>query len=670
MKKLIKIENDRTLNALMLRMSILLLLAIVFHIGNVPGWVIISSFLSLGVMVVPILFGKRLVINRFLIEFLAALFFAYLCLNYSKIGILETSVSNLILMSCLKIHNPCTKRNNMSTIFVVMFLILTHFLFSQEMWKAAYLMMCSVLTVSLLIDVNLEKTLPFKYSILKSSKMVLLSIPLMAVVFVIFPRFQGPIISFNLKQSASKTGLSDNMSPGDISSLVSSSDLAFRVNFEGNQPPKSKMYWRGPVFGYFDGRSWNGYVKPPAVKNRNVSTSDPYYNYTVTLEPTNSRWMMSMDVPIPKELPFRSSVNGDFQLMHENQIQDKMLYKMTSSTNYIMDADITEEEKIFYLALPKGINKKSAKMIEKINSEEMGAEEKIKNIINFYKSNGFSYTLKPPPLGTNSVDDFLFDTRAGFCEHFASSFAILARMSDIPSRIVTGYQGGEKSAIGDYWIVRQSEAHAWTELWIEGKGWVRFDPTAIIAPNRLEEDVANSLSNPEEQLDFKNSKKAPLFVIKIKNVAEWANNAWNNWFLGYDNKKQANIFKKAGINNKQELFSLLGLVIFGSMLIMTAVFLFKFKEKEKDLSVVQWNKLKRKLLKFDIVQKTGESSKMFIERIVSQIKHEKTIQELRDFENMYEMYRYSNQSDKNKLLLQMSKILNTLTLNKKMFENK
>ncbi len=309
------------------------------------------------------------------------------------------------------------------------------------------------------------------------------ALPLTLLLFLFFPRVQGQIWSLPAG-GAAVTGLGDEMSPGSISQLSESEEPAFRVTFEGARPPSTALYWRGPVLHQFDGYTWRrepGRVYPSAQ----LEYEGPAYRYRITLEPHRQRWWFALDLPVA---PMQSGVffTFDYQLLGAEPVTQPISYELTSHIAYRSDEQASLLARRVDLQLPANRNRRTIEWARRERALSGTDAAYVARVLELFRDGGFVYSLTPPLLDLDSVDDFLFRTRTGFCGHYASAFATLMRAAGIPARVVTGYHGGEWNPIGQYLIVRQSDAHAWAEIWVDGRGWSRVDPTGVVAPDRLQ----------------------------------------------------------------------------------------------------------------------------------------------------------------------------------------
>ncbi len=477
---------------------------------------------------------------RWVLVVLAILLSAGVIVNYGPMLGRDASVALLAVMTGLKCLELRSLRDAHVVICLGYFLIITNFLYSQTMLTAAVMVL--VLTWLTTITVTLEDRgggLRTSQAGKIAAGLVIYAVPLMLALFILFPRVQGPIFGFPQAASSGVTGLSDTMSPGDLSNLGLSDEVAFRVQFQSAPPPVSALYWRGPVLWDFDGRTWRAgstFGAPPRIE----WLSGPV-QYIVTLEPHQSRWLFAIDLPGAQ--PPGSTLTGDLQLLALRPLRARERYGLTSHLAYRVGVEESPELLQRALRLPRGYNPRSMQLGAEIRARSSSDQQVVDNALNLFRTQPFFYTLVPPELGRDSVDEFLFQTRRGFCEHYASAFVFLMRAAGVPARVVTGYQGGEMNPVGNYLLVRQSEAHAWAEVWLRGAGWVRVDPTAAVSPARIQAGMAAAVPR-SDPLPLAMRADFALFR-QVRMTLDAVTNSWNQWVLGYTPERQRRLLSSS-----------------------------------------------------------------------------------------------------------------------------
>jgi len=461
-------------------------------------------------------------------------------LQYGTIIGPSGGVALLVFLSGAKLLEARTPRDRLGLLFVGCFLLVAYFLNSQSMPMAAYMILAAIGLVAGMIG-NLQATPDLRASLGLASRLLLQALPLALLLFLLFPRLQGPLWGLP-QQTSGQTGLSDRMSPGDLSQLTLSNEIAFRVEFSGatanSHPDPRALYWRGPVLWDFDGRTWQTrYAVPPNPVQGEARGQSVSYN--VTLEPHRQRWLFLLGLPrqLPPQIPqLESSLGPDLQWLTKAPINQRLRYSVEADLDYRLDPNgLGDARRARTLALPEG-NPLARELADKWRKEAKTERAIVDQALAHFRREAFFYTLNPPFLGENSIDDFLIKSRRGFCEHYASAFVFLMRAAGIPARVVTGYQGGELNPLGDYWIVRQRDAHAWAEVWLPGFGWTRIDPTAAVAPNRVELGLNAALPEGERREGLMTLNADWLMPMRL--TWDLLNNQWNQWVLGYNQDRQ------------------------------------------------------------------------------------------------------------------------------------
>lgn len=331
------------------------------------------------------------------------------------------------------------------------------------------------------------------------------------------------------------------MTPGSISELIQSDEVAFRARFTDTPPPPGQLYWRGPVLIRFDGRSWEGMVEP-LRRELQFEPQGPGIDYAITLEPHGQHWLFALD--LPARLPPDGRYNTSLMVVNTRPVNDILRYEMRSYPQYRTGA-LTQWEQTYATRLPRTGNPRTRQLAAELQQQYPEPAERVGVALRMFREQPFYYTTRPPLLGKDSVDEFLFTTRRGFCEHYASSFTFLMRAAGIPARVVTGYQGGEYNEMSGYFVVRQSDAHAWAEVWLEERGWVRVDPTAQVAPTRIEQGMYAATVDDDVQV--------PLFARRdselLRQLAlswDYLDSAWNEWVLAYGSERQKELLSDLG----------------------------------------------------------------------------------------------------------------------------
>ncbi|MFC3107164.1 DUF3488 and DUF4129 domain-containing transglutaminase family protein [Undibacterium arcticum] len=467
----------------------------------------------------------------------------------------DAGVAMLVLLLTFKLLEMHAKRDLFVVIFLSFFLMLASFFYSQTM-LSALLTVVAVITM-LTAQLSFQYTgrmPPLRRRLRLTAVIVGLAVPLTLVLFLLFPRIQGPLWGLPGDAHAGRSGLSDSMSPGNISQLALSEEIAFRVKFIDPAPPKSRLYWRGAVLGNYDGRSWTPMHFQSAGHQGSVVVLRPYgkpIRHQVTLEPNGQRWLFALELPrqAPNVDGMLSRIGADRELLGSEAIEQRIRYDAVSYPSYTLDADASPDEQQNWLSLPADYNPRTLAFAAKLHRQASDQRQLVNLVLQYFRRESFRYTLEPPPLGKHAVDEFLFSTRAGFCEHYASSFVVLMRALGIPARVVTGYQGGEMNPIDGYMTIRQSDAHAWAEVWLPQRGWLRVDPTAAVAPERVELNLRGAI--PRHTLATLLGLHAGQDSWGAGLGLNWdaMTNSWNQWVLNYNPQRQRNLLRSLGFDD-------------------------------------------------------------------------------------------------------------------------
>ncbi|MCU7960104.1 MAG: DUF3488 and transglutaminase-like domain-containing protein, partial [gamma proteobacterium symbiont of Bathyaustriella thionipta] len=422
--------------------------------------------------------------GRFLISLLT--FTAVVVVIYSqpRLASLSTGIAFLVILSALKLWELRQRLDLYLLSFLGYYLVITQFLFNQELWFGALMFAIALGLTAFLYSIHFVRTPGWRQTLRPAFILLLQAMPLAVMMFLLFPRFASPLWSIGLESDFASTGLSTEVSPGSIGQLSRSHAIAFRVKFDDEIPPPNKRYWRAAVFRDTDGFTWHYQPSPLLARLPRVleAWSHPL-GYEIEIEPAPNDWLFALD--IPAVIPEHAHLSRAFELVSDKPINKINRYHLSSFTDYAL-LDLTPAERQRALALPDTITRRMRQLVSQWQAKAATPAEVVHAALDYYRTQPFYYTLTPPLMaGSNPDDEFLFEARQGFCGHYASSFILLMRIAGIPARMVTGYQGGEMNPLGDYMIVRQSSAHAWAEVYLADRGWTRVDPTAAVAPERI-----------------------------------------------------------------------------------------------------------------------------------------------------------------------------------------
>jgi transglutaminase-like putative cysteine protease len=499
----------------------------------------------------------------------------------------------LAVMAALKLLETKQRRDQFVLLFISIFLIMSSLLREQYLWSLPYLLAGVLFTMTAWLRMSDSRPVSVGQSLRTGTRMIAYSAPLMVAMWIFFPRIATPFWAVPIDTSAATSGLSDRMSPGDISSLSLSDAVAFRVTFDGEAPPPSKRYWRGLVLHRFNGRSWAG--NDPSMGSgarREIEPVGEPVSYQVTLEPTRQHWIFALDVPYEWNLS-RTYMARQQQLARMQPVDQRINYSVVSYPDFRLSNDLSKTAKDYYTRIPPNSNTRTLELARKMRQEAGSREDFINRVLRKFNAEEYYYTLQPPPLGSNPVDQFLFDSKRGFCEHYASAFAVMMRAAGIPSRIVLGYQGGEMNPMGKYMIVRQADAHAWTEVWLPGRGWYRVDPTAAVAPERIEEGRYGAML---DGIGASWGLEAPSqWLYRVTMTWDAMNAKWNEWILAYGPDNQGRFMEWLGMDEPdwRKMMLTLVTVLVALVGIISVLLMLRYRPPPKDHAARLYQKFTR-----------------------------------------------------------------------------
>jgi transglutaminase-like putative cysteine protease len=479
--------------------------------------------------------------NRWLVMLIAGMGIVGVWLTFRTIFGRDAGVSMLVLLLAMKLLEMRAARDVSVLVFLAYFLALTNFFYSQTIPTAGLMLLTVLLVTSSLVGFNAPSR-PVKANLRTAGTLLLQASPVMLLLFFLFPRVQGPLWGVPQDAFAGVTGLSDSMSPGTLSQLSTSDAIAFRAKFDGSPPTRGRLYWRGPVFWNFDGRTWR--AGPQRLREASFEGLGDPVEYEITVEPHNRFWLFGLD--LPARAPRNARYTEDYQLISNQAVRGRIRYDLRSYINYRATGGADEDDRRAALSIPGVLNPRARELGRRWREEHRNDEAILRAAVEFFRQSKFLYTLEPALLQRDFVDEFLFDTRQGFCEHFASSFAFLMRAAGIPSRVVTGYQGGELNPVDEYVVVRQSEAHAWVEVLMGERGWVRVDPTAAATPVRVESGLAAAVPQNQTSLLMREGFN---WMRSMRHNWDAIANQWNQWVLGYNPERQRDMLNRIGISD-------------------------------------------------------------------------------------------------------------------------
>ncbi|NNJ72390.1 MAG: DUF3488 domain-containing transglutaminase family protein [Enterobacterales bacterium] len=566
----------------------------------------------------------------------------------------DAGVSLIVLMFSLKLLEMRWYRDAALVLFLSFFIMVAHFLFSQSLMMASYMVFCLIVVFTAIQVLNresasdeLDKTLK------KSAKVVLSAIPIMLILFLFFPRLSEPLWRMPSGQSAT-SGISDSMTPGDIANLTTFTEPAFRVKFEDGIPPSSQRYWRGLVFSEFDGLTWSRPSNVLASRykdNYEVEFQGTPYQYEILLEPHRRNWLYALEMPVTMGSVAR--LTEDYTWQRRFNLTNRLTYQLTSYPESRFELELAQRQLQQSLQMPDEGNPRTREWAQALRRQVDSNEDFIAAVLRHINEQQYRYTLSPGFMELDTIDDFWLNKYRGFCEHYSGAFVFIMRAAGIPARVVTGYQGGEMNPYGDYMIVRQSDAHAWTEVWLEGRGWVRYDPTAAIHPSRVEVDLSRSwlqreaLFGDEAPSDW--SEYTPSAIFKMQLIWDSINSYWQEEIIAYSAEQQYELLKDMGLEemDMSDLAYFVLSFVFVAMLVTTLVMM---RNRVKlDPVAREYRLLQQKLARQNFTKKPLEGPMDYLARI--KLSDQQLAKRLQPIFKLYVQLRYQPKAQSNHKLM-------------------
>lgn len=575
------------------------LLTVSRHVGNVPLWSVVGAFLIAGWRLYLEL--RRIPLPpRWVRLLVTAAVCVAIVLSYRSFWGRDPGITALILLVSLKLLELKTDRDFNLVIFLCYFLILGVFLYDQTIPILLFTILAVIFLTAAVLRIQLPANEKPKiwHFVKRSAKAILLALPFVAVLFLFFPRTSGPLLNIPQRGRApGYSGFSGFIRPGYVAYIARSEKLAFRVEFpDGNPPAHQDRYFRGAVLWYTDGVYWfQG--RFPDRRYRSRIAPGPTIRQKILLEPHSERWLFALDRPV--ETPsWAYNLPGNI-FRAPKPIKTHRRYEVVSQLGPDPNLELSPMVRKWCLQKPRRLNPRLLELGRSFGAGARDNRQKAQAALNYFRDNGFVYSVNPGYLDRRDpLSDFLFDKRKGFCEHYASSFTMLMRIAGVPARVVVGYHGGEYNPVGEYLLVRQSDAHAWSEVWIENQGWIRMDPTAVVAPERIEYGMG--LTGELEGIGGMDDQSRDEAIQRALNRSFWGklwqniryywdtvDNHWNLWIISYDLETQQNMMGEAGLGN---LGWFVYILIIGGFILMSGLFvnhLLKRRSGETD-PLMRW----------------------------------------------------------------------------------
>jgi transglutaminase-like putative cysteine protease len=538
----------------LLAVLVVLLALLVFpHAGNLPAAVLAAFYVTAAWRLLA-LRRPGLMPRRWLLGLLTL---AGLGLVVVSSGLHDgrlTATALLVVMLGLKLLEVRARRDMHVTLYLGYFLVLTQFLYDQSLGLA--LVLFAGVAALAVVQLGLSRAAPdWRQQLRDGLGMLAAALPLALVLFLFFPRLESPLWSVSAPSAI--TGISGEMTLGSIGELSRSQEIAFRVEFLDQVPEPAQRYWRGPVLWETDGQRWSAGMRPVQPVEP-VAAGPGSFEYELTLEPTGQYWLFGLDVVT--QPPAGARLNRNFALVGDNRVNRRFSYRAVSDPDYRIRG-LGGYEQRMGLQLPEQVSPRVRALAEgwRAQSDPARPIEVVQRALDYFRQEPFVYTLSPGQLDGDPIDAFLFESRRGFCEHYAGSFVLLMRLAGVPARVVIGYQGGEKNPHADHWVVRQSDAHAWAEVWLPELGWWRVDPTAAVAPERIEQVIDTARFDDTGRVLFRTADTG--WLRGALRQAAWLADAvdlgWHRWVVGFSAKRQGSLLERLGLDGGYWLVALL-----------------------------------------------------------------------------------------------------------------
>lgn len=447
--------------------------------------------------------------------------------------------------------------------------------------------------------------LPLRGQLRGVGRLLAIGLPLALACFWLLPRLATPLWGVP-ERAVGTPGLSDSMEPGQWLDLMADDTPALRVQFFGAPPEPAQRYWRGPVLTAFDGRRW---TREPASARRPaavVEAGTQGWDYQIDYEPTDRRQLVALD--LPSGAPAGSMLDADMSLRSERPLASLSRWRLHSAPPLRFDSTLSPYLRRATLQLPAGFNPRTATLAQQWRQDAGGDDEAIVRRALQWITTDFSYTLDTPAAGRDPIDEFLFGYKAGFCEHFSSAFVVLMRNAGVPARVVTGFAGGTRNRIGDYWVVRRMDAHAWAEVWLPQRGWVRVDPTAAVAPERI-------LDTLDDRLQAGTDTPLRQRWLQLGQMGDWLRRGWNDLVLSFDARRQQQLLKPFGLDDLGPGQLVAGFVVAALLALAWMAWLLARGERERDPLLRAWHRLGRRYARLGLAREPHETAQHWAQRV-------------------------------------------------------
>jgi transglutaminase-like putative cysteine protease len=617
------------------------------------AWVIVLVFCICGILLYKVFRPNSKRIKNRMLNLFAIFCIAVLVFFSSDYGLLNTMINLLMVACCLKMINLHRKADYQAVSITLMFLVACGMIFHQEI---AYTVLYCIIVCLLFIILNSTEFANNQTSVNSrySFPILLQALPIAILLFLVTPKL--PPLWQVPQGKGTETGLAEEITPGDIANLAQSDDLVFRAEFEGELPSNSERYWRAIVLDYFDGKTWSIQTRDPQhydwnEESVNRNDTQRVFEYVVIAEPSTTQWLYSIDIPnvVESTNSTKIKLKSQYQLSANSPLYTQTLYGVRSYPDLTLTMFNEDSRKQAYMQLPAIGNERTQTWVKENINDELPFEQKLAKLQSLFLNGGFEYTLKPPFMPNNPIDTFLFDDKRGFCSHYASAFAYMLRLAGIPSRLVTGYQGGEEQ-INNVLSIYQFDAHAWVEALHPTQGWLRYDPTALIAPNRIAAGLRDALQNQDEFMEQNPFSLAKLQDFPIfgglRQLLETLDYNWSQQVLGFNQETQKSMIKDIFGEINARIMSIALAIAFISIAVFLAVVFTIKSYRPKDPFQSLNNLFMRKTAKLGLKKEKHETMGQFINRVSASktnnaLISEQKLKPLVEFQRQYEALVYA-----------------------------
>ena len=536
---------------------------------------------------------------------LVVLLAATVIFHYGNIFGREPGSALAVGLLVLKLLETETARDAKVAVAFACFTLMAALLSDQGMvatFVVALGLLPAVASLRALQPARLPTSLPRE--LLPALGLLAAALPLSLLAFVLVPRLESPLWGAPPSGQA-RTGLSDGMSPGDFVDLLTDDRPALRASFDQGVPAPEQRYFRAYVMWHYDGRRWNSV--PSGRAPVPVEAIDSI-GYRIALEPTSQRVLPALDVPL--EAPPNATLGSDHDITSSKPVQDPLTYELRSAVRYRLQPELDDFARRRALQLPEGFNPRALALAAQWK-QAYGTRDAaiVAAALSLFHDGGFSYTLAPAPLGRDAVDDFLFGTHEGFCEHYASAFTVLMRAAGVPARVVTGYQGGYWNKLGQYLLVRQSDAHAWSEVWLDGRGWVRIDPTAAVRPERVSLGAAAAAAAAGQS-----EWQGAAWLRDLRNRWDVVNHWWSEGVIGFDALRQRGLLTPFGVRNTDTMTLSVLLAASSVAFALLGLAWALWRRRDEDPLRAALRTLERKLASAGVARRSSEGPQHYLQR--------------------------------------------------------